>query len=54
MDRETKILAAWQRGHREPRAIVKEVYTDVAPAMHGLAERSVMAHLEKLREEALI
>jgi ribonuclease/clavin/mitogillin len=51
MQRESNILAAWQRGHREPSAIVKEVYTDVAPAMHGLAERSVIAHLEKLREE---
>jgi ribonuclease/clavin/mitogillin len=54
MARETNILAAWTRGHRQPGAIVKEVYTDVAPAMHALAERSVMAHLEKLREEKRI
>ena len=54
MEREAKILAAWQRGHREPGAIVKEVYTDVQPAMHGLAERSVIAHLEKLQEEGRI
>ena len=54
MEREAKILAAWRRGYREPGAIVKEVYTDVRPAMHGLAERSVMAHLEKLREEGRI
>ena len=54
MDRERKILAAWESGHREPGAIVKEVYTDVAPAMHGLAERSVIAHLEKLREEGMV
>ena len=54
MDRERKILAAWERGHREARMIVKEVYTDVAPAMHVLAERSVIAHLEKLREEGRI
>ena len=51
MDREAKILAAWQSGHREPAAIVKVVYTDVATAMHSLAERSVIAHLEKLKEE---
>jgi glyoxylase-like metal-dependent hydrolase (beta-lactamase superfamily II) len=51
MEREKNILAAWQRGHHDPPAIVKEVYTDVAPAMHSLAERSVLAHLEKLREE---
>jgi glyoxylase-like metal-dependent hydrolase (beta-lactamase superfamily II) len=54
LDRERKVLGAWERGHREPAAIVKEVYTDVAPAMYGLAERSVMAHLEKLREESKI
>jgi glyoxylase-like metal-dependent hydrolase (beta-lactamase superfamily II) len=52
VEREEKILAAWKRGHREPFAIVKEVYTDVAPMMHALAERSVIAHLEKLKEES--
>lgn len=52
--REKNILAAWQRGRHEPGAIVKEVYTDVSPAMHALAERSVIAHLEKLREEGKI
>jgi hypothetical protein len=54
LDRESKILAAWERGHRQPGDIVKEVYTDVPPAMHSLAERSVIAHLEKLREEGRI
>jgi glyoxylase-like metal-dependent hydrolase (beta-lactamase superfamily II) len=49
--REEKILAAWQSGHHEPGAIVKEVYKDVAPAMYALAERSVIAHLEKLKED---
>ncbi len=50
--REQRILEAWQKGIRSTPAIVTEVYTDVPPAMHGLAERSVAAHLEKLREEA--
>ena len=54
IDRERKIFAAWERGHREPAAIVREVYMDVAPAMYALAERSVIAHLEKLREERRI
>jgi glyoxylase-like metal-dependent hydrolase (beta-lactamase superfamily II) len=54
LDRERNIFAAWQRGVRQPAAIVKEVYTDVAPAMHALAERSVIAHLEKLREDGRI
>ena len=51
MEREKNILAAWRRGSTQPSAIVKEVYTDVPPAMYGLAERSVIAHLEKLQEE---
>ena len=51
LERERRILAAWQQGTHEPAGIVREVYTDVPAAMHGLAERSVIAHLEKLREE---
>lgn len=54
LDREAKILAAWVDGVREPSAIVGKVYTDVSPAMYGLAERSVIAHLEKLREDGKI
>ncbi len=54
MEREKNIVAAWKRGHREPASIVKEVYTDVPPAMHGLAQRSVLAHLEKLRDDGRI
>ena len=54
LDRERKILDAWQRGSREPGDIVQQVYTDVPAAMHELAQRSVMAHLEKLREERQI
>ncbi len=54
MERERDILTAWNKGRRELSDIVKEVYTDVAPAMVALAERSVQAHLEKLREEGQI
>jgi endoribonuclease LACTB2 len=54
MQRETNILAAWEKGRRDLREIVKDVYTDVIPAMHALAERSVMAHLDKLKEEGRI
>jgi endoribonuclease LACTB2 len=54
LQRETNILGAWEQGRRELREIVKDVYTDVAPAMHALAERSVLAHLDKLREEGRI
>jgi len=51
MERESRILAAWQGGHRESSAIVKQVYTDVSPALHGLAERSVIAHAGEIKEE---
>jgi glyoxylase-like metal-dependent hydrolase (beta-lactamase superfamily II) len=51
IEREKTILAAWQRGSKEPSTIVKEVYTDVPTAMHSLAERSVIAHLEKLKAD---
>ena len=49
--RESRILEVWKDGVRDTEKIVERVYTDVAPAMYGLAARSVTAHLEKLREE---
>ena len=50
--RETRILEEWKAGLRSTEQIVERVYTDVPPAMHGLAARSVIAHLEKLKEES--
>jgi glyoxylase-like metal-dependent hydrolase (beta-lactamase superfamily II)/8-oxo-dGTP pyrophosphatase MutT (NUDIX family) len=52
--RERNILKAWEGGARDTSTIVKQVYTDVAPEMWSLAERSITAHLEKLREEGRI
>ncbi|MEN3333970.1 MAG: hypothetical protein V7641_3335 [Blastocatellia bacterium] len=52
--RENKILAAVQAGASLPEEIVPVAYTDVTPAMWGLAERSTIAHLEKLEEEGRI
>jgi glyoxylase-like metal-dependent hydrolase (beta-lactamase superfamily II)/8-oxo-dGTP pyrophosphatase MutT (NUDIX family) len=52
--REEKIFSAVAAGHTRPREIVEAAYKDVAPAMHGLAERSAMAHLEKLEEDGRI
>jgi glyoxylase-like metal-dependent hydrolase (beta-lactamase superfamily II) len=49
--RENKILEAVQSGASLPHEIVEAAYTDVNPAMWGLAERSTVAHLEKLEEE---
>ena len=52
--RENKILAAVEAGASLPREIVEAAYTDVNPAMYGLAERSTLAHLEKLEEEGRV
>jgi ribonuclease/clavin/mitogillin len=52
--RENKILAAVAAGASQPREIVEAAYTDVNPAMYGLAERSTLAHLEKLEEEGRV
>ena len=52
--RENKILAAVQAGAALPHEIVEAAYTDVNPSLWGLAERSTVAHLEKLEEEGRI
>jgi glyoxylase-like metal-dependent hydrolase (beta-lactamase superfamily II)/8-oxo-dGTP pyrophosphatase MutT (NUDIX family) len=53
-ERENKILSAIRQGAATPGEIVEVAYTDVAPAMYGLAERSTLAHLEKLEEEGRV
>lgn len=52
--REDRILDALRAGAGTPTEIVALAYTDVAPAMHGLAQRSTLAHLEKLVEEGRV
>jgi glyoxylase-like metal-dependent hydrolase (beta-lactamase superfamily II)/8-oxo-dGTP pyrophosphatase MutT (NUDIX family) len=52
--REDKILEAVRAGATTPREIVEAAYTDVHPSMYGLAERSTVAHLEKLEEEGRV
>ncbi len=49
LGREEQVLAAWRRGLREPAALVPEIYPEVPPAVHPLAERQVVAHLDRLR-----
>jgi glyoxylase-like metal-dependent hydrolase (beta-lactamase superfamily II)/8-oxo-dGTP pyrophosphatase MutT (NUDIX family) len=51
LEREKQILEAIANGAKTAGEIVKRVYTDVSPALYALAEKSVAAHLEKLREE---
>ena len=52
--REDKILAALQSGAGTLDEIVPAAYTDVSPALHGLARRSTIAHLDKLVEEGRV
>jgi glyoxylase-like metal-dependent hydrolase (beta-lactamase superfamily II)/8-oxo-dGTP pyrophosphatase MutT (NUDIX family) len=54
LDREQKILQAVRDGAAIPKDIVARVYTDVSPKAHAMAERAVLAHLEKLDEDVLV
>jgi len=54
LEREQNILLAIRAGVGIPKEIVARVYTDVSPKVHALAERAVLAHLEKLQEDGLV
>ena len=54
LEREQKILAAVNEGAATPEEIVARVYTDVSPKAYAMAERAVLAHLEKLQADQLI
>jgi glyoxylase-like metal-dependent hydrolase (beta-lactamase superfamily II)/8-oxo-dGTP pyrophosphatase MutT (NUDIX family) len=54
LEREQKILEAVRQGATTPKEIVAQVYTDVSPKAHAMAERAVLAHLEKLIEDNLV
>jgi glyoxylase-like metal-dependent hydrolase (beta-lactamase superfamily II)/8-oxo-dGTP pyrophosphatase MutT (NUDIX family) len=54
LERERSILAAFREGATDPKQIVAKVYTDVSPKAYAMAERAVLAHLEKLREDGAI
>jgi hypothetical protein len=54
MERERRILDAVREGARRPAEIVARVYTDVHPKLHAMAERAVLAHLDKLEADGLV
>jgi glyoxylase-like metal-dependent hydrolase (beta-lactamase superfamily II)/8-oxo-dGTP pyrophosphatase MutT (NUDIX family) len=54
LEREQNILAAFRAGATTPKDIVARVYTDVSPKAYAMAERAVLAHLEKLEADGLI
>ncbi|MCA1575492.1 MAG: MBL fold metallo-hydrolase [Acidobacteria bacterium] len=51
LEREQNILKAVREGAATPQEIVAWVYTDVSPKAHVMAERAVLAHLEKLEAD---
>lgn len=54
LEREQNILQAVREGATDPKQIVANVYTDVSPKAYQMAERAVLAHLEKLLEDGLV
>ena len=54
LQRENLILAAVREGLSTPKEIVARVYSDVSPKAHAMAERAVLAHLEKLEADGLV
>lgn len=54
LQREQHILNAVLSGITDPKEIVNKVYTDVSPKAYAMAERAVLAHLEKLREDGKV
>ncbi|HEX7997297.1 MAG TPA: MBL fold metallo-hydrolase [Pyrinomonadaceae bacterium] len=54
LERESNILKAVRAGAKSAPEIVARVYTDVHPKAHAMAERAVLAHLEKLEADNLV
>lgn len=54
LQREELILTAVRDGASNPGEIVARAYTDVSPKAHAMAERAVLAHLEKLEVDRLV
>jgi ribonuclease/clavin/mitogillin len=54
IERERSILEAVRHGMTDAKQIVAKVYTDVSPKAYSMAERAVLAHLEKLRDQDFV
>ncbi|MDZ7842419.1 MAG: MBL fold metallo-hydrolase [Gammaproteobacteria bacterium] len=55
MARETRVLSSMKRhGAASEAHLLTEVYADVPAALHGVAARSLLAHLIKLQEEGVL
>lgn len=53
-EREQQVLDALESGAATPAEVVANVYADVDPVLHPVAERSVRAHLDKLVREGVV
>ena len=54
LDREKRILNAVRAGAATTKEVVARVYTDVDLNAHAMAERAVLAHLEKLETDGAV
>ena len=54
LQREEQIVRCLKNGPRDAAGIVEQVYSDTPAALHRIAERSVLAHLEKLIAEGAV
>lgn len=54
LERERNILQAIRERAATTEDIVARVYTDVSPKAHAMAERAVLAHLEKLEADGFV
>lgn len=54
LEREQNILKAVRGDATTPKEIVARVYTDVSSKAYEMAERAVLAHLEKLKEDGFV
>jgi endoribonuclease LACTB2 len=52
--REQQVLEAWKQGLRDPMEILPAVYTDIAAHEYPMAERQIVAHIERLRKLGVI
>ena len=51
LERESRVVSALAAGAGPVEQLLPRAYPDVAPLLHPLAARSLLAHLLKLREE---
>lgn len=51
LERERRVVAALELGPAVAAALVPRAYPEIAPAIYPLAERSLLAHLLKLRDD---